>query len=139
MNYWPACPANLSECQTPLIEYIRTLVKPGECTAKAYYGPDTRGWTTSVSVGNTMALTGYAGEHAYELWEGIGQIKSTSGSFLRYTADSSGGMSGGAIYLTIQMKAAGFNHGGYPGESYNYGVKINSSIANEMNYYKNKN
>lgn len=40
------------------------------------------GWTTSVSVGNTMALTGYAGEHAYELWEGIGQIKSTSGSFL---------------------------------------------------------
>lgn len=53
------------------------------------------GWTTSVSVGNTMALTGYAGEHAYELWEGIGQIKSTSGSFLRYTADSSGGMSGG--------------------------------------------
>lgn len=97
------------------------------------------GWTTSVSVGNTMALTGYAGEHAYELWEGIGQIKSTSGSFLRYTADSSGGMSGGAIYLTIQMKAAGFNHGGYPGESYNYGVKINSSIANEMNYYKNKN
>ena len=72
------------------------------------------GWTTSVSVGNTMALTGYAGEHAYELWEGIGQIKSTSGSFLRYTADSSGGMSGGAIYLTIQIKAAGFNHGGYP-------------------------
>ena len=49
MNYWPACPANLSECQTPLIEYIRTLVKPGERTAKAYYGPDTRGWTTSVS------------------------------------------------------------------------------------------
>ena len=86
-----------------------------------------------------MALTGYAGEHAYELWEGIGQIKSTSGSFLRYTADSSRGMSGGAIYLTIQMKAAGFNHGGYPGESYNYGVKINSSIANEMNYYKNLN
>lgn len=97
------------------------------------------GWTTSVSVGNTMALTGYAGEHPYELWEGIGQIKSTSGSFLRYTADSSRGMSGGAIYLTIPMKAAGFNHGGYPGESYNYGVKINSSIANEMNYYKNKN
>ena len=23
------------------------------------------GWTTSVSVGNTMALTGYAGEHMY--------------------------------------------------------------------------
>ena len=48
-------------------------------------------------------------------------------------------MSGGAIYLTIPMKSAGFNLGGYPGESYNYGVKINSSIANEMNYYKNKN
>lgn len=49
MNYWPACPTNLSECQWPLIDYIRTLVKPGERTAKAYYGPATRGWTASVS------------------------------------------------------------------------------------------
>lgn len=49
MNYWLACPTNLSECQWPLIEYIRTLVKPGERTAKAYFGPDTRGWTASVS------------------------------------------------------------------------------------------
>lgn len=97
------------------------------------------GWTTSVSAGNTMALTGYPEEHMYELWEGVGQIQSTSGSFLRYTADSSGGVSGAAVYLTIPMKAAGFNHGGYEDASYNYGVKIDSTIASEMSYYRNKN
>ena len=47
MNYWPACPTNLSECNWPLIDFIRTLVKPGEKTAKAYFGA--RGWTASVS------------------------------------------------------------------------------------------
>lgn len=29
-----------------------------------------------------MALTGYPGEHTYELWEGVGQIQSTIGAFL---------------------------------------------------------
>ena len=47
MNYWPACQTNLSECEQPLFDFIRTLIKPGEVTAKAYFG--TRGWTTSVS------------------------------------------------------------------------------------------
>ena len=47
MNYWPACTTNLEECMLPLIDFIRTLVKPGEKTAQAYFG--TRGWTTSVS------------------------------------------------------------------------------------------
>ncbi len=47
MNYWPACSTNLSECTWPLIDFIRSLVKPGEKTAQAYYGA--RGWTTSVS------------------------------------------------------------------------------------------
>ena len=47
MNYWPACPTNLSECNWPLIDFIRTLVKPGEKTAQAYFGA--RGWTASVS------------------------------------------------------------------------------------------
>lgn len=28
-----------------------------------------------------MALTGYPGEHTYELWEGVGQIQSTIGAF----------------------------------------------------------
>jgi len=29
MNYWPACSTNLYECTLPLIDFIRTLVKPG--------------------------------------------------------------------------------------------------------------
>lgn len=47
MNYWPACPTNLNECVLPLIDFIRTLVKPGERTAKSYFGA--RGWTASIS------------------------------------------------------------------------------------------
>lgn len=47
MNYWIACPTNLIECNQPLIDYIRTLVLPGEKTAKAYY--NARGWTASIS------------------------------------------------------------------------------------------
>ena len=47
MNYWPACPTNLSECEIPLIDFIRTQIKPGSVTAKSYFGA--RGWTTSIS------------------------------------------------------------------------------------------
>ena len=47
MNYWPACSTNLSECTWPLIDFIRSLVKPGEKTAQAYF--NARGWTASIS------------------------------------------------------------------------------------------
>lgn len=47
MNYWPSCSTNLTECMVPLVDFIRTLVKPGERTAKAYFGA--RGWTASIS------------------------------------------------------------------------------------------
>ena len=47
MNYWPACSTNLYEYTLPLIDFIRTLVKPGQKTAQAYFG--TRGWTASIS------------------------------------------------------------------------------------------
>lgn len=47
MNYWPAHSTNLNECARPMIDFIRTLVKPGEKTAKAYFGA--RGWTASIS------------------------------------------------------------------------------------------
>lgn len=47
MNYWPACPTNLPECEEPLIDFIRTLVKPGEVTARSYF--DACGWTASIS------------------------------------------------------------------------------------------
>ena len=54
MNYWPACSTNLNECVLPLIDFIRTLVKPGEKTAQAYFGA--RGWTASIS-GNIFGFT----------------------------------------------------------------------------------
>lgn len=47
MNYWPACSTNLSECTWPLIDFIRSLVKPGEKTAQAYF--NACGWTASIS------------------------------------------------------------------------------------------
>lgn len=54
MNYWPACAAQLGECMLPLVDFIRTLVKPGERTAQAYFGA--RGWAASVS-GNIFGFT----------------------------------------------------------------------------------
>ena len=54
MNYWPACATNLDECVLPLVDFIRTLIKPGEKTAKAYFGA--RGWTASIS-GNIFGFT----------------------------------------------------------------------------------
>ena len=47
MNYWPVSSTNLNECARPLIDFIKTLVKPGEVTAQSYY--DARGWTASIS------------------------------------------------------------------------------------------
>lgn len=54
MNYWPACTAGLEACAVPLTDFIRTLVKPGAETARAYFGA--RGWTASVS-GNAFGFT----------------------------------------------------------------------------------
>lgn len=54
MNYWPAASTNLLECFTPYIDYIRGLVKPGETTAKSYWGA--RGWTAGIST-NVFGFT----------------------------------------------------------------------------------
>lgn len=54
MNYWPACPTGLQQCELPLFDFIQGIIKPGKRTAKSYYG--TRGWTTSVS-GNIFGFT----------------------------------------------------------------------------------
>ena len=42
MNYWPADVTNLSECYSPLIDLIESLVKPGEKTAAVQYKAN--GW-----------------------------------------------------------------------------------------------
>ena len=54
MNYWPALMTNLSDCAEPLTDFIRTLEKPGERTAKAYWGA--RGWAAGIS-GNIFGFT----------------------------------------------------------------------------------
>ena len=42
MNYWPAETCNLSELHLPFIDYLDTLVRSGEKTARMHYGA--RGW-----------------------------------------------------------------------------------------------
>ena len=38
MNYWPTYSTNLTECATPLIEYVDSLREPGRVTAASYFG-----------------------------------------------------------------------------------------------------
>jgi alpha-L-fucosidase 2 len=45
MLYWPAEITNLSECHTPLFDYMETLIEPGKISAKEFY--NTRGWIVS--------------------------------------------------------------------------------------------
>lgn len=40
MNYWPAESCNLSECATPMIDYVDFLHDPGSETATVHYGVD---------------------------------------------------------------------------------------------------
>ncbi len=42
MNYWPALVCNMVELHEPMVSLIRSLVEPGNKTAKAYY--DAPGW-----------------------------------------------------------------------------------------------
>ncbi len=60
MNYWPAGPTGLIDCQLPLVRLIEGLVAPGRRTAQAYYGA--RGWVAHV-ITNPWGFTA-PGEHA---------------------------------------------------------------------------
>lgn len=42
MLYWPAEVTNLAECHEPLIDYIKSLVPPGQISAQNFF--HTRGW-----------------------------------------------------------------------------------------------
>ena len=54
MNLWPAEVGNLSELQLPLVDYVESLVKPGENTAKVYY--KSRGWVVHM-ISNVWGFT----------------------------------------------------------------------------------
>ncbi len=78
MNYWPAEVTNLSELHEPLFALIKSLEKPGEKTAKAYY--NARGWVAfllanpwgftspgeSASWGSTVSCSAWMCQH---LWD----------------------------------------------------------------------
>ncbi len=51
MNYWPAGPANLVECQLPLLDFADRLVERGKATAREQYG-----------------MSGTVIHHATDLW-----------------------------------------------------------------------
>lgn len=95
MNYWPALSTNLTECAEPLTDFIRLLEKPGERTAKAYWGA--RGWAAGISAnifGFTAPLEGAdmswnynpmaASWLATHLWDYYDYTRDTD--FLRHTA-----------------------------------------------------
>lgn len=95
MNYWPALPTNLTECTEPLTDFIKLLEKPGERTAKAYWGA--RGWAAGISAnifGFTAPLEGAdmswnynpmaASWLATHLWDYYDYTRDTK--FLRETA-----------------------------------------------------
>ena len=48
MNYWPTDICNLAECFAPFSDFVESLRKPGETTARSYFGT-ARGWTASIS------------------------------------------------------------------------------------------
>lgn len=59
MNHWPVEPSNLSELNSPLIEFTKGLVKSGERTAKVFY--NAKGWVAHV-IANPWGYTA-PGEH----------------------------------------------------------------------------
>lgn len=54
MNYWPADVTNLSECYSPFSQFVESLVKPGEKTAKVQYKMN--GWC-SQTISNIWGYT----------------------------------------------------------------------------------
>jgi alpha-L-fucosidase 2 len=57
MNYWPAGPANLAECEQPLFTALHELRESGMITAREHYGA--RGWAL---------------HHNFDLWRGTAPI-----------------------------------------------------------------
>ncbi|MEN8434452.1 glycoside hydrolase N-terminal domain-containing protein [Clostridium septicum] len=54
MNYWPADVTNLSECATPLVDYVDSLREPGRVSANVHCGIDDDGTGAPGWIVNTM-------------------------------------------------------------------------------------
>ncbi|KAL3515334.1 hypothetical protein ACH5RR_022236 [Cinchona calisaya] len=67
MNYWPALPCNLKECQEPLFDYISSLSVNGHKTAEINYGAS--GWVAH-QVSDIWAKTSPdRGKPVWALWQ----------------------------------------------------------------------
>ncbi|MGO4292200.1 glycoside hydrolase family 95 protein [Chitinophaga sp. RAB17] len=76
MNYWAAESTNLSDCQLPLIDFIKAFQEPCRIATQKAFGKNVRGWTarTSQSIfgGNgwewNIPASAWYGQHVFEHW-----------------------------------------------------------------------
>ena len=54
MIYWPALPANIAECNVPMLEWTEKLVEPGQASAKDFF--NARGWVVN-TMNNAFGYT----------------------------------------------------------------------------------
>ncbi|KAJ1286965.1 hypothetical protein BS78_03G393100 [Paspalum vaginatum] len=66
MNYWPALPCNLSECQEPLFDFIGSLSVNGAKTAKVNY--EASGWVSHQVTDLWAKTSPDAGDPVWALW-----------------------------------------------------------------------
>ncbi|KAL6854381.1 hypothetical protein ACP4OV_019284 [Aristida adscensionis] len=66
MNYWPALPCNLSECQEPLFDFIGSLSVNGAKTAKVNY--EANGWVSHQVTDLWAKTSPDAGDPVWALW-----------------------------------------------------------------------
>jgi alpha-L-fucosidase 2 len=84
MNYWPSGAANLAECQLPLFDYMESLVKSGEHTARAHYG--CRGWVVH-HLSDVWGFTGPA-DGVWGIWPmGAAWLSQHIMEHVRFTGD----------------------------------------------------
>ena len=69
MNYWPAEMTGLSEMHRPMLRHIQGLAEPGRNSARAYFGPQTRGWVTGPK-SNPWGWTSPGARLAWGVWFG---------------------------------------------------------------------
>lgn len=65
MNYWPAEVANLSECHTPLFDWMKLIAHNGRRTAKVHY--NCRGWVCH-HISDPWGFTGPGDNASCGLW-----------------------------------------------------------------------
>ncbi|KAJ4820161.1 Alpha-L-fucosidase 2 [Rhynchospora pubera] len=66
MNYWPALPCNLSECQEPLFDFISSLSVNGSKTAKVNY--EANGWVAHQVTDIWAKTSPDRGDPLWALW-----------------------------------------------------------------------